>query len=146
MKYVKGNLLDAEEIIIMHGCNAQGVMGSGVAKAIKEKYQEAYSVYRRREEVGGLYLGDYSSVVTKDNKIIINAITQEYYGRDGKKYVSYDAISDVAKILNEVYKNSSIAIPKIGAGLGGGNWKVIESILTNEAPNIQWVVYYMEDK
>ena len=146
MKYVKGNLLDAEESIIMHGCNSMGVTGSGVAKAIKEKYPEAFQVYRKQKEIDGLKLGTYSSVITKDNKLIINAITQKYYGRDGKKYVSYDAVSNLAKTLNGLYKNESIAIPKIGAGLGGGNWKVIESIFTNEAPNIQWVVYYTEDK
>jgi O-acetyl-ADP-ribose deacetylase (regulator of RNase III) len=118
-----------------------GVMGSGVAKAIREKYPEAYSAYRKQEEIDGLKLGTYSSVITKDNKLIINAITQKYYGRDGKKYVSYDAISAVAKTLNELYENTSIAIPKIGAGLGGGSWDVIEKILLTYGYAIDWVVY-----
>ena len=139
--YKKGDILASEETIIMHGCNAQGKMGSGVAKAIKEKYPEAFQVYRKREETVGLHLGEFSSVVTKDRKIIINAITQQYYGRDGKKYVSYDAISKVAKTLNGLYENESIAIPKIGAGLGGGSWDVIEKILLTYGHAIDWVVY-----
>jgi O-acetyl-ADP-ribose deacetylase (regulator of RNase III) len=139
--YKKGDLLTSEETIIMHGCNSMGVMGSGVAKAIREKYPEAYSAYRKQEEIDGLKLGTYSSVITKDNKLIINAITQKYYGRDGKKYVSYDAISAVAKTLNELYENTSIAIPKIGAGLGGGSWDVIEKILLTYGYAIDWVVY-----
>ena len=32
-----GNILDAKGII-MHGCNAQGVMGSGLAKDIRERW------------------------------------------------------------------------------------------------------------
>ena len=30
--YKQGDLLECSEQVIVHGCNAQGVMGSGVAK------------------------------------------------------------------------------------------------------------------
>ncbi len=33
--YKQGDLMKASETYIAHGCNAQGVMGSGVAKAIR---------------------------------------------------------------------------------------------------------------
>lgn len=33
IQYKTGNLLDTPDSYIVHGCNAQGVMGSGVAKA-----------------------------------------------------------------------------------------------------------------
>ena len=35
--YKQGDLLEAEEVVIVHGCNAQGVVGSGVALAIRNK-------------------------------------------------------------------------------------------------------------
>lgn len=145
--YKKGNLLNAEESIIMHGCNAQGVMGSGVAVQIRRKFPSAYHAYLRAQEAYGLHLGDISigtAISSCDNArpvTIINAITQEFCGRDGRKYASYDAIAKAAEKVNSRFALERIAIPKIGAGLGGGNWQVIESILENHAPDIQWVVY-----
>jgi len=35
IKVNKGNLLDVTSGIIVHGCNAKSVMGSGVALAVK---------------------------------------------------------------------------------------------------------------
>lgn len=145
--YKKGNLLNAEESIIMHGCNAQGVMGSGVAVQIRRKFPEAYHVYKSSVGPKGLELGDISVAWIKYNHsedqplLIVNAITQEFYGRDERRYVSYDAVTKVAEKMSQLFGKRSVAIPKIGAGLGGGNWQVIESILENHAPDIQWVVY-----
>lgn len=139
--YKKGNLLNAEESIIMHGCNAQGVMGSGVAACIRLKYPTAYQAYLRAQEIYGLNLGDISVDTIAHPVTVINAITQEFCGRDNRRYVSYDAIAKAAEKVNGRFALERIAIPKIGAGLGGGNWQVIESILENHAPDIQWVVY-----
>ena len=38
--YVKGNLLDKQWDIFCHQVNCKGVMGSGIAKQIAEKYPE----------------------------------------------------------------------------------------------------------
>ena len=56
--YKKGDLLTTDADIIVHGCNCQGVMGSGVAKQIKEKFPNAYTIYKQREEEIGLRLGE----------------------------------------------------------------------------------------
>jgi O-acetyl-ADP-ribose deacetylase (regulator of RNase III) len=47
----KGSLLDATGIIV-HGCNCQGVMGSGVALAIKKALHVARKVIERKERDG----------------------------------------------------------------------------------------------
>jgi O-acetyl-ADP-ribose deacetylase (regulator of RNase III) len=46
LHYKKGNLLEVKEGIITHGVNCQGVMGSGVALAIKQKYPSAFYSYK----------------------------------------------------------------------------------------------------
>src|SRR5215217_4845823 len=97
MKYVKGDLFEAPEIFIAHGCNAQGVMGSGVALGIKNKYPQAYLDYVRFiKSANTLKMSALGhSVITKtSDKVIMNLITQESFGRDGKKYVNYEAIVD----------------------------------------------------
>ena len=139
-------MVDATQKFILHGCNAQGVMGSGVAKDIRTKYPSAYDKYKLVQRLDGLHLGDAFSVAQDDGKVIINAITQEFYGREvGKRYCSYDAISECIRRLNFTpdYCGQSVAMPKIGAGFGGGDWRVISLIIEKESTNFQPVVYFL---
>lgn len=141
--YQKGNLLDAPEKIIVHGCNAQGVMGSGVAKAIRAKWPIAYHVYRKAYEEGEMCLGDIIPVHV-DNKIIVNAITQKFYGKDEKRYVDYNALASCfLKIdqLTSAEHETRIAMPRIGAGLGGGKWDIISWLIGKNLFNLDVIIY-----
>jgi O-acetyl-ADP-ribose deacetylase (regulator of RNase III) len=69
-----------------------------------------------------------------DNLIIMNAITQEFYGREtGKQYVSYQAIykafDKIAKYARVSDHPKTVNYPLIGAGLGGGDWAIISNII-----------------
>lgn len=132
IEYRKGNLLDVTEGVIVHGCNSQRVMGSGIALAIKQKYPEAYQVYME----GSMYLGSISREWVMDDLLIINGITQEFYGRNGKRYVNYAAICEVFKQAIPVAwcHDYTLNFPKIGAGRGGGDWKVIEQLINDCDP------------
>lgn len=41
----EGNVFDSDADIICHQVNCQGVMGSGVAKEVRERYPEVYYAY-----------------------------------------------------------------------------------------------------
>ena len=137
MKYTVGNLLKAKERYIAHGCNAQGVMGSGVALAIRKVFPEAYNAYRQQHELNGLELGDVMYVLTRlhPQKVICNCITQKFFGKSNDRFVDYDAVQKSMISIREHTNNETIAMPKIGAGLGGGDWKVISKIIQKELPN-----------
>lgn len=151
IRYVKGDLLLTPYDYILHGCNAQGVMGSGVALAIRNKYPKAFKDYEDHFKEVGLNLGDAICSKQDDGKVIINAITQDYYGRNGSKYVSYDAIDKVTKDINQYFRSpfprqtGSVAMPMIGAGLGGGDWYIISAIIEKNSTNYQPVVYHLGD-
>ena len=147
IKYIHGNLLECPQKVLVHGCNNSGVMGSGVAVQIKQKWPNVFEVYHLKHKVFGLELGSIIPVETSNNKVVVNAITQDGYGRDGKQYVSYDAIEKCFNEINsraETWGASEIAMPKIGAGLGGGDWKIIESIIVKTAKNYIPVVYQFD--
>ena len=147
IEYIKGDLLHAKETYIAHGCNAQGVMRSGVAKAIRAKWPEAYKVYHGvyLSQGNNLHLGQVvTAYIEKDNKLICNCITQEFYGRDkGVQYFDYEAIRTAMRELNRDANGERIALPKIGAGLANGDWNVIEQIIEEEFDVSQPVVYVM---
>ena len=59
IKVKLGDICSVNSGIIVHGCNAQGVMGSGVAKAIRLKYPQVFEDYKNFKNQFGLELGDY---------------------------------------------------------------------------------------
>jgi O-acetyl-ADP-ribose deacetylase (regulator of RNase III) len=143
IEYRKGDLLTTDIKHIAHGCNAQGVMGSGVAKAIRDKYPQAYRDYNDVYNSRGLNLGDAVYSHQDDGKIIVNAITQQNYGRDPNiVYVSYWAIAESFRKI-EMFNIKEIALPMIGAGLANGDWNVISAIIENTLTKTKPVVYQL---
>lgn len=129
------NLLDVKEGIIAHGCNAQGVMGSGVAKQLRAKYPEVYVSYQKHvaefREIGVRLIGSVDYVAVSPDLRVANMITQEYYGNDGRRYVDYLALKEsmtyVLQRSEELWLDVHIPY-MIGAGLGGGDLTTIKTI------------------
>ena len=152
MKTIKfGNILEVENSpapgvnFIVHGCNAQGVMGAGLALDIRNRWPEVYSTYRSVCKSAGTesadLLGKIVPVEVKPGLFILNAITQHNFGKGPTKYVSYRAISDafdtVLGLANSL--KAHVHYPLIGAGLAGGDWSIISSIIDEKfsaAPNV----------
>lgn len=140
--YKQGDALKGSEKYLAHGCNNRGVMGSGIAKQIRKKYEPAYDYYRYIYNHGKLKMGEIYPYDCGD-KVIINCITQNGYGRDGARYVDYDSIIKCFNSMNSMFsKNDHVAMPMIGAGLGGGSWTVISEII-QDVSKFQPVVYQL---
>lgn len=143
--YIKGDLLESSEHIVLHGCNNKGGFGSGFAGAVRSKYPECYTTYRAAFEQGKLSMG---GIIVHhdalDDRYILNAITQPAYGYDGKKYVDYEAIKAAMILADEITTTGRIAMPKIGAGLGGGDWDIISNIIETCVIINQPVVYTLD--
>lgn len=152
--YVKGNLLDSDCDYICHQVNCQGVMGSGIARQIRERWPEVYDAYVEWHKScsaegpdGHPYqymLGNILTVPISMEQSIINMAAQNRYGYDGMKYTSYDAFwLCLRHIADSVPKRCAIGFPKnIGCGLGGGNWKVISALIEEILGNDYEVYIY----
>jgi O-acetyl-ADP-ribose deacetylase (regulator of RNase III) len=124
-----GDILSVEKGIIVHGCNAQGKMRSGIAKAIREKYPQVYEDYKAHEKKRGLQLGDAIYTVINNDLVIVSAITQEFYGYDKETvYVDYDAIEQAFLSIGLVasLKKLDVHVPLIGCGLANGKWSEVK--------------------
>ena len=145
--YRTGDLLAAPEKVLCHGCNAQGKMGAGIAVAIRKRYPVAFTEYRQLYEDQGcrLELGQCVFVSCDDGRTIIDAVTQEFYGRDPDiVYVDYDGVRLAMQRINAWAKAHAVphvAFPKIGAGLANGDWSIISAIIETEARDFNPVVY-----
>lgn len=142
IKEIKGDLLTAKGIIL-HGVNCQGVMGSGVALAVRNKWPLVYQEYLKyvsANRPGGHLLGDVHQVnlFGSDNVIVMNCFTQEFYGKDGRKYASYDAMDACMQqvaLLAAVDGALSINFPLIGCHLGGLTWGPVREIIDFRIPD-----------
>jgi O-acetyl-ADP-ribose deacetylase (regulator of RNase III) len=111
-------------------------MGAGIAFQVAKRFPAAYDVYMKQRESGGLKLGEITFAEVAPLKYIVNANTQFSCGGD-KRYVDYEAIAkcfEKVKAMAEVIEGVTgvkldIVFPMIGAGLAGGNWKIIETII-----------------
>lgn len=80
INYIEGDLLLTDCEVIAHQVNSQGVMGSGVAKAIRERWPEVYQEYYNSwKSLNGDIFGGELFVKTHDGKYIANICAQYYY-------------------------------------------------------------------
>jgi O-acetyl-ADP-ribose deacetylase (regulator of RNase III) len=143
IKTIVGDLLSIKEGIIVHGCNGCGVMNSGIARQVKEQFPQVFGAYQK-QYISPYAVGSISNVKVADAKFIVNAITQRFYGADGKRYVNYEGVAEcftkvyylAEYIASETGRRLPICFPKIGAGLGGGNWNIISTIIDETIPDV----------
>ena len=137
--YVKGNLLDSNCDYICHQVNCQGVMGSGIARQIRERWPWVFTSYHaycnRYKNEGKSPLGTIWGVaIDHDNRSqqwVVNMFSQETFGYYGGRFTSYDAFAKcLERMRDNLHKDKTIGFPKnIGCGLGGGNWNVISALI-----------------
>lgn len=131
----KGNLLDMAEAgefdVIVQGCNCFNTMGKGIAKEIKDRFPNAYTVDQLTKEGDYNKLGTYTIAPNKlvdHTFLIVNAYTQyTYWNTDDKKgdlfeYTSFEMI--LQKLARE-FGTKRIGMPYVGMGLAGGDTEVI---------------------
>lgn len=148
LKHTKGNLLDLAEQgkfdVIVHGCNCQNTMGSGIAKEIRERYQGAYDADTLATEQWQnpvAKLGNFSTYATvgKGNPfIIVNAYTQLDYNKKDEEFIDrfeYESFYLILKKL-EALGPVKFGFPYIGMGLAGGDKDRIIAMLEDFAEKV----------
>jgi O-acetyl-ADP-ribose deacetylase (regulator of RNase III) len=76
--------------------------------------------------------------------IVVNSYTQYRYGRNHADGVSnpldYEALTLCMRKINHQFKGKHIGLPKIGAGLAGGDWDRIKKIIQTELRDMKVTV------
>jgi O-acetyl-ADP-ribose deacetylase (regulator of RNase III) len=132
ISYIKQDVTRVVMGIVAHGVNCQHTMGSGVAKAIREKWPQVYDAYMKAPK-GKTMLGVCQLVPIdhgRDDLFVANLYTQLFYGYGGK-YADVDAIENALLMCTRyagIY-DLPVFMPRIGCGLGGLNWEEVEPIV-----------------
>ena len=73
--------------------------------------------------------------------IVVNSYTQYNYGANHKdgvaKPIDYEALALCMRKINKTFAGKHIGLPKIGAGLAGGDWNRIKNIIQTELKDMK---------
>lgn len=149
IQVINKDLTLAPQRYIVHGCNAQYKMGSGVALAIRNAFPDAYLTYMRMKELNP----GAAVVVNTKNKLIGNLITQKYYGYDGGRYAEpmwiESSLADYIRQIEEFDNplgatvDYTIATSRIGCSLGGLKWDEVAPVYdrVSKRHGVNFVIY-----
>jgi len=135
-KHIKGDVtqpVGEGNKIICHIVNDLGVMGAGVAKDIRDKWDKAYIKYKQWSQKPDFQLGGVQFVMVEDDVAVCNMVGQHGIGfSNDNPPIRYDAVDCCFKKVANVAKDhkASIHMPfKIGCGLAHGNWDEIKKLI-----------------
>ncbi len=134
IQYVTGDVtspLGEGERIVAHVCNDEGKWGRGVSGAIGRRWPAAEGAFRGWKTAR---LGSIQIVRVADDVIVMNMIAQHGIRRPqdaGPAPIRYEALGTcLEKLAREAIKRkASVHGPRFGAGLSGGDWRVIEPMI-----------------
>lgn len=141
-RIINGNLFDlafkGEFDVIAQGCNCFNTQGAGISLLFKKYFQtDKFSMeLSGKGDQSKLGKIDYKKFVYNENfnednpLFVVNCYTQYYYGvRNGKIPLSYDALRECLKKINDTFKGKKIGLPLIGGGLAGGDPEIIKQMI-----------------
>jgi O-acetyl-ADP-ribose deacetylase (regulator of RNase III) len=121
LHFVSGDMFRSTFDVIVNPVNCVGVMGKGLALEFKQRFPENFQHYRnvcnRRElHPGGIL------VYNERGQIIINAATKDDWRNPSEYVYVNNTCARIAEWCIAHPAAHTVAVPKLGCGLGGLNW------------------------
>lgn len=115
--------------VIVNPVNCVGVMGSGLALQFKNKYPDYFIDYKNKCDEGfGIGELHYYNIP----RTICSFPTKVHWKDKSKlEYIEIGLIRLKEDIISHGGINGGIAIPKLGCGLGGLDWRDVKSLIVD---------------
>lgn len=108
--------------------NTVGVMGKGIALEAKQRFPHIFKPYERACSRGELGIGNCIVMKTSEDHSVILLPTKKHW-RDPSKYHYINVGVDVLMEAVDDYGFDTIAVPALGCGNGGLDWKIVYGTL-----------------
>jgi len=143
---VTGNLLEAPVEALVNTVNCVGIMGKGIALQFKQAFPENFKGYAQACRKGDVRIGQmfvHETGSLFQPKYIINFPTKRHWRSKSRLE---DIILGLKDLIRTVEKLGiqSIAVPPLGSGLGGLNWKEVKGLIVDtfaDIPNVDVLLY-----
>ena len=125
-----GDLLESDAQALVNTVNCVGVMGKGIAAQFKKRFPEMFEDYLARCEAGEVRPGEpYLYQATLMPPWVVNFPTKQHWrGRSRFEWVR-QGVERLEHQLPE-WGVESIAVPPLGCGHGGLDWREVGPFLT----------------
>lgn len=147
VKFVYGDLFSDPADALVNPVNCVGVMGAGLALAFRERYPRYYAAYAECCRRGAIKPGSVHLYPTRmaQPKYLISFPTKRHWRERSRMEDIESGLKALRHALADGKINiRSVAVPALGAGLGGLEWprikKRIEAVLS-EIPGVDVRVY-----
>ena len=138
IEYVRGDVTqtrgEGNRIVAQIVNDKSSTWGAGVARGIGDCWPSAHRDFKnwtiaRRED---FELGKVHTFVVQDGIVVASMVAQHGYGDSSKPRIRYAALRECLTTLASVAEanQASVHMPRIGTGFAGGNWRVIEDLIT----------------
>jgi len=115
--------------VIAHVCNDLGAWGAGFSGAVSKRYKQPEIFYRRmkRKELGKTQFIDVGDMTWVANMIAQHGLRN----KNNLIPLDYNALTSCLKDIRDFAfsHNASVHMPRIGCGLAGGEWNIIEELI-----------------
>lgn len=146
IRYTHGNLLDAQDEALVNPVNTVGVMGKGLALAFRHRFDLNHRLYVEACQAGELQVG--KMFVTETGQAVgprwvVNFPTKQHWRQPSQLRWVSEGLMDLRRFIAQ-HRVQSIAIPALGAGLGGLVWPDVRSAIESalaELDDVQITVY-----
>ena len=151
LRLTSGNILESEAQVLVNPVNTVGVMGKGLALGFKEKFPKNFLAYVDACRVGDVVVGKMfvfqlpqgDGMKDGSPRYIVNFPTKSHWRNPSKMEWIEDGLEDLRKFLI-AEKIKSIAIPPIGAGLGGLDWPQVKKRIIDALQDLDLEVLVFE--
>jgi O-acetyl-ADP-ribose deacetylase (regulator of RNase III) len=147
MTFTEGNLIEADNEALVNAVNTVGVMGKGIALMFKEAFPEnfrAYSAACKKHEIKiGRIFATERKGLTGGPRWIINFPTKQHWRNPSEIAWIEDGLRDLVRFIRE-HEVKSIALPPLGCGNGGLDWKSVRPLIESAMgglEDVQVVIY-----
>lgn len=123
-----GDLFTSDAPVLGHGINCRGAMRAGIALQFSSRYPDMYEVYKEECKKDSIRPGKTWFWVPSEGPTIANIASQYRPGASAR----YDwAVSGIGEVVEycKTMGYEKFAIPRIGAGIGGLDWEVMNNKL-----------------
>jgi O-acetyl-ADP-ribose deacetylase (regulator of RNase III) len=127
LSYHRGDIFTSPAQVIVNPVNCKGHMGKGLALAFKQRYPQMFVIYQHECREGKLRIG-HPTLYTASAPWILNFPTKDHW-RDDSKVEYLEAGLQYFVTHYKALEITSIAFPKLGAGLGKLSWDVVGSLM-----------------
>jgi len=142
----RGNLIETDAEALVNTVNCEGYLGKGIALQFKKAFPENAKAYERacragQVQPGRMFIFPTGSMVNP--KYVINFPTKRHWR--GKSRIE-DIEAGLGALVEEVrrLRIASIAVPPLGCGLGGLDWREVKPMIERalaELPDVQVTLF-----